>query len=89
MGQPCVYILRCANQRYYIGSTNDRRRRFAEHQAGNVAATRNIRPVEIVFFQVFDTLIEARSVEYKLKEKKSRAIIEQIIADGYIRFVRA
>lgn len=86
MVDPVVYILRCANERYYIGSTPYLDRRIAQHQNGLVTATRHVRPVSLVFSQAFPSLTDARKVEYALKLKKSRAIIEQIIVDGYMRF---
>jgi predicted GIY-YIG superfamily endonuclease len=82
-----VYILRCRNGRYYIGSTNEIRRRLIEHQCGYVKATKRILPVDLVFFQQCDTLTDARSLESKLKKYKSKKIIEQIILEGYIRGV--
>jgi len=80
-----VYILLCANSRYYIGSTDNIDRRFDEHQRGLVNSTKNILPVKLVFFQPCLTLTEARKLEYKLKAKKSRIIIEKIIKDGFIK----
>lgn len=81
-----VYILECENNRYYTGSTNDFKRRLFEHQSGLVAATKNILPVKLVFFKVCRTLVEARRLEYAVKKKKSRKIIEQIINDRNIKF---
>jgi putative endonuclease len=81
-----VYILRCANGRYYIGSSLDPMRRLDEHRAGSVSATRNVQPVELVFAQSFETIALARQIEYRLKKKKSRVIVEKIIQDGTMRF---
>jgi putative endonuclease len=81
-----IYILLCNNGRYYIGSTNDFERRIAEHRRGSVKATRYLLPVKVVFIQKCHTLIEARRLEYKLKNKKSRTIIDKIVKDGYIKF---
>lgn len=80
-----VYILRCINSRYYIGSTNNLERRLNDHQQGKVKATRYIRPIALVFFQHCESLTGARKLEYQLKSKKSRIIIEQIMRDGYIK----
>ena len=82
-----VYILLCANNRYYIGSTDNLDRRLCEHQDGLVKTTKNVLPIKLVFFQKFETLKQARQVEYKLKKKKSKIIIEQIIRDGNIKFI--
>jgi len=82
-----IYILLCNNKRYYIGSTNDLRRRLSEHENGFVNSTRNILPVQLMFFQECDNLIKARKLEYQLKKKKNKTIIEKIIKDGYIKFM--
>ena len=81
-----VYILLCRNKRYYLGSTNDLDRRLFEHKNGLVKATKNVLPVKLVFFQKCENLTQARRLEYQLKKKKSRRIIERIIKDGYIKF---
>jgi len=83
----CVYILLCANNRYYTGSTEDLSNRLKEHTKGKVDATKNLLPVHLKFYQVFKDIKTARSVEYQIKKKKSRKIIEQIIKDKYIKFV--
>ena len=81
-----VYILRSnLNGRYYIGSTDNLDRRLKWHEGGYVKSTRNLRPLELVFYQSFDTGKEAKQIEYKIKKMKSKEIIEKIIQDGYIK----
>ncbi|EKD85397.1 MAG: GIY-YIG protein [uncultured bacterium] len=80
-----LYILRCRNERFYIGSTNDLERRLAEHQAGLSRYTSNLLPVELVFSQKYDSLVKARRIEYRLKKLKRRDIIEMIIRDQVIK----
>jgi predicted GIY-YIG superfamily endonuclease len=82
--EPGVYILRCANGRYYIGSTNDIERRTREHTNGYVQATKHLLPIALVLFQKYETLPIARRVEYKLKQLKRRDIIEKIIENQQI-----
>ena len=80
-----VYILQSKkNGRYYIGSTNDLERRFEEHVEGIVEATRNLRPLFLVFRQAYKTLREARQVEWKLKSFKRKDIIDRIVAEKEI-----
>lgn len=80
-----VYILKCRNKRFYIGSTKSVERRFAEHNRGHVKATRHLRPLELIFHQKLESLKEARKMEYWLKRQKDSKLIEQIIADGRIK----
>ena len=82
---PEVYILQCANARYYIGSTNNLERRMQEHIQGKVKATKNLRPIKLVFHQQFENLTKTRQTEYRLKSYKNKNIIENIIKDGIIK----
>lgn len=77
-----VYILRCDDGRYYVGVTNDLERRLLEHQNGinSNCFTFKRRPVELVFYEVFQSPSEAIAFEKKLKgwsKAKKSALIEQ------------
>jgi putative endonuclease len=81
-----VYILRSLkNGRFYIGSTNDVNRRFVEHKLGRCITTKKMLPVELAFFQEYDSLKIAKGIEYKLKKLKRKDIIERIIREGRIQ----
>ena len=78
--QKCgVYILRCGNNRYYIGSTNDLKRRLGEHRNLRVKATKNVQPINLAAFLPQESLVEARHLERKIKKQKSRSYVEKII----------
>lgn len=80
-----LYILQSeVNERYYIGSTIDLDRRLKEHNEGKTTSTRLTRPFKVVFVQEYETIQEARNMEYRLKKKKSRLIIEKIITTDKI-----
>ncbi len=75
-----VYVLRSELRgRFYVGSTNDLQRRLFEHEAGQESATKGFLPISLVSFKKFDTLIEARREERKIKAMKSRKYIENLI----------
>jgi len=75
-----LYIIQSQkNQRYYVGSTNDIERRLEEHNRGKMAYTRLTRPWKLVYLKGFETLVEARQAEHKLKKQKSRIILENLI----------
>jgi len=63
-----LYILRCADGSYYVGSTRDSlEKRVAEHQAGALDGyTARRQPVALVFHQHFerteDAVLAARQV---------------------------
>ena len=85
--QTGVYILQCGNGRYYTGSTDNVTRRFSEHASGLVKSTRNLLPVRLVFFQKCQSLTHARTLEYKIKKKKSRIYIERLIENKELNFL--
>ena|ERR1051325_10998339 len=63
-----VYMLRCSDDSYYIGHTDELEKRVAEHQLGEIAGyTRKRRPVTLVFSQDFGSREEAFEQERKLK----------------------
>ena len=77
---PVVYILRSKkNGRFYIGSTNDTHRRLEQHNQGLVISTKNIKPLELRTVLECASIEEARICEHRLKDYKSRKIIEKVI----------
>ena len=64
-----VYILRCADGSYYVGSTRaSLEQRIAQHNAGSFGGyTARRRPVELVFQQDFDRITDAIAAERQLK----------------------
>jgi putative endonuclease len=68
-----TYILRCADGSLYTGWTTDLEGRLRAHNSGKGAKyTRSRLPVEIVYFETFETKSEAMSREWHLK-RLSRA----------------
>jgi putative endonuclease len=65
----CLYIVRCADGSYYVGTTvGTLDRRVAEHQAGAYDGyTALRRPVELVFHQHFERLDDAAAAERQVK----------------------
>ncbi|MFH0919774.1 MAG: GIY-YIG nuclease family protein [Fibrobacterota bacterium] len=76
---PHMYILECADQSYYTGSTWDLERRFEEHQAGLGARHTSKRlPVKLVYFEEFDRVEDAFNREKQVQgwtRKKKQALI--------------
>lgn len=69
----CCYILRCRDGSLYTGWTNDLAERVRAHNEGRGARyTRSRRPVELVYYESFDTRAEAMSREWHIK-RLSRA----------------
>ena len=68
-----VYILRCADGTYYTGYTGNLLRRYKQHQSGAIprSYTKSRRPVELVWAGEFETKVEAREYEKKIKRMKT------------------
>jgi predicted GIY-YIG superfamily endonuclease len=64
-----LYMLRCADGSYYIGTTRGRlETRIGEHQAGSFDSyTAHRRPVTLVFHHYFDRIEDAISAERQVK----------------------
>jgi putative endonuclease len=65
-----VYMLRCADGSYYVGSAtgDDLTRRMAEHETGAYRGyTFTRRPVELVWSEHFDRITDAIAAERQLK----------------------
>ncbi|MBI4930445.1 MAG: GIY-YIG nuclease family protein [Bacteroidetes bacterium] len=76
-----VYILKCSDDSYYTGVTNNLERRFIEHEEGidSECYTFSRRPLEIVFYQMYNDIHQAIAIEKKIKKwsrKKKEAIIQ-------------
>ena len=75
-----VYILRCADGSYYVGTTRDLASREGAHNDGRGAKHTFLRrPVELVYSEPFETLKAADKREHQLKGW-TRAKKEALIA---------
>jgi putative endonuclease len=75
-----VYILysqKC--DRYYIGYASDIEARLSRHNAGMVKATKNCRPYRLCACKDFESEVEARREELRIKKQKSRIYLQQLI----------
>jgi putative endonuclease len=75
-----VYILRCADDNFYVGSARDLDERVKAHNTGRGAAyTFKHRPVYLVYSEIFDTETAAVKREQQLKRwshKKKQALVD-------------
>lgn len=77
-----AYMLRCADDTFYCGWTNDLTHRLAAHNSGRGAKyTRGRGPVQLAYSEMFGTQGEAMRREAQLK-KLTRAQKEALLAVG-------
>ena len=82
MFQYYVYILKCSNESYYTGITNDITRRFEEHEFGinKECYTFKRRPLIMEFYQEFSDVLQSIYFENKIKgwtRAKKKALIDE------------
>jgi len=59
-----VYILKCADNSYYTGHTDDLEKRLSEHTSNSVPCYTSKRlPIKLVFHQEFSSRMEALEAE--------------------------
>jgi predicted GIY-YIG superfamily endonuclease len=81
-------MLRCADNSYYTGHTENLEKRIAEHQAGEIEGyTHTRRPVKLVFSEEFTTREEALSRERQIKGW-SRRKKEALMRGDWVEMVR-
>jgi predicted GIY-YIG superfamily endonuclease len=62
-----IYILRCADNSYYTGHTDNLDKRIVEHQTGEIEGYTSTRlPVTLVFAEEFPTREEALACERQI-----------------------
>jgi putative endonuclease len=63
------YVLKCNDQTYYAGYTNNLQKRVETHNAGNGAKyTKPRLPVECIYYEIFPSKQEAMRAEYAFKQ---------------------
>lgn len=74
-----VYILKCNDDSYYTGITNDLKKRIADHESGNGAKyTRGRGPLTLMYTEYFENRSAASKREFAIK-KLSRIEKEHLI----------
>lgn len=75
-----VYILECADDTLYVGSTNDLAKRVAQHNMAKAGAhyTKIRRPVKLVYSEIVKTFLKARRREAEIKSWNRKKKIDLI-----------
>jgi predicted GIY-YIG superfamily endonuclease len=74
-----IYLLNSlSTNKKYLGSTTNLEQREVEHNRGTTTSTRGKGPWEIVQFWRFDSIQEAKRIEYKIKRMKIKLSVEKV-----------
>ena len=80
---PHVYMLRCGDGTYYVGSTRDLQTRWEQHACGKGARYTSTRlPIELVWHQEIERVTEAYAWERRI-HGWSRAKKEALISGDF------
>lgn len=64
-----TYILKCSDNTLYTGWTNNLEKRIKDHNDGKGAKyTKARRPVELVYYEIFESKEDAMKREYAIKQ---------------------
>jgi putative endonuclease len=63
------YILRSiSDNKFYYGSTSNLKQRLYEHQSGKVVSTKSRLPLELLYYEAYKELGQARKRERQVKK---------------------
>jgi len=72
-----VYILKSTvDEKWYTGCTNDLRKRFNQHQKGQVTSTKKRLPVELIYYEMCLNQEDAYNREKYLKSGMGKRYIK-------------
>ena len=75
-----VYVLlSLLDKKFYIGRTDDLRRRKQEHDEGKVTSTKHRRPLTLVFYEAFGNKKDATRRELYFKTSKGRSTLKMML----------
>ncbi len=78
-----VYVLKSGKDgNLYIGYTTDLRERFQDHQNGRVPSTKPRRPLELIFYEAYKSMADAKRREQYFKTSKGKSSLEMMLRDS-------
>ena len=65
-----IYLLKSHGRKgkVYVGFTKDLKRRINEHSSGKVFSTRQLLPIELVYYEAYKSKADAKNRERMLKQ---------------------
>ena len=75
-----VYVLfSLKDKKLYIGYTTNLELRLIEHNSGRATSTKNRRPLELIYYEVFINKVDAKSREVFLKSGFGRGQLKKAL----------
>ena len=80
-----VYVLKSLKKQWlYVGVTSDLKNRYKEHSEGKSFSTKPYRPFELVFYEAYRNLKDAKRREQYLKTTKGKTTLRTMLKE-YLR----
>ncbi|HBO99685.1 MAG: GIY-YIG nuclease superfamily protein [Candidatus Uhrbacteria bacterium GW2011_GWF2_41_16] len=76
-----VYVLWCADKKFYIGYTEDLKKRIVLHKKGLVISTHPRLPVRLIFYEVYLNKYDALRREIYLKTSKGKTTLKSMLRE--------
>jgi len=77
-----IYVIKSLkDKKLYVGHTNDLKRRFNEHNNGQVKSTASRRPLKLLYYEACNLLADALAREKALKTGFGRAYLKRRLGD--------
>jgi putative endonuclease len=78
-----VYVLRSQlDKKLYIGYTTNLRNRMHEHNHGEVISTKSRRPFELIFYEGYKSMEDAKRRERYFKTTKGKSSLSMMLRDS-------
>ena len=78
-----VYVLKSKSDgKFYVGYTTNLRDRVQKHQYGEVLSTRSHRPFELIFYEGYKCMEDAKRRERYLKTSKGKSSLRMMLRDS-------
>jgi putative endonuclease len=78
-----IYVLKSLKDRnFYIGYSTNLKQRFEYHQKGYVKSTKARRPFELIFYEAYKSVTDAKRREKYLKTNKGKSTLKIMLRDS-------
>lgn len=79
-----VYVLKSINHNYiYVGFTTNLKKRFKEHNNGEELSTKHYAPFELVHYEAYRNIKDAKRRERYFKTTKGRAVLKNMLKEYF------
>ncbi len=76
-----TYILKMISDKFYIGYTDNLKRRLQEHKCGHVNTTKKFLPIQLIFYEAFLNKKDATRREKYFKTNKGKITLRLMLRE--------